>query len=55
MKDLSEEALAATTSRGGVVDVDVVVLGTDRLLNKRFLEYFSVHLHMVLSFHQVAL
>ncbi len=54
-KDLSEESLAATSSRGGVVDVNVVVLSTDRLLNKRLLEYLSIHLHMVLSFHQVTL
>lgn len=54
-KDLSEEALTASSSRGGVVDVDIVVLSTHRLLNERLLEYFSIHLHVVLSFHQVTL
>lgn len=54
-KDLSEEALAASSSGGGVVDVDIVVFGADGFLNKRLLEYLSVHFHMVLSFHQVTL
>lgn len=53
-KDLSEEALTATASRGGVVDVDVVVLSADRLLDKRLLEDLPVHLHVVLPLHQVA-
>lgn len=52
---LSEEALAAAAGRGGVVDVDVVVLGADGLLNERLLEDLPVHLHVVLPFHQVAL
>lgn len=55
IRDLSEESLASTTSRCGVIDVDVVVLGTHGLLNKRLLEDFSVHLHMILSFYEVAL
>lgn len=55
IRDLSEEPLASTTSRCGVIDVDVVVLGTHGLLNKRLLEDFSVHLHMILSFYEVAL
>lgn len=54
-KDLSEESLAATAGGGGVVDVDVVVLSADGLLDKRLLEYLSVHLHVVLSLHQVTL
>ena len=53
--DLPEEPLAATSSRGGVVDVDVVVLGTNRLLNERFLEDLAVHLHVIFPLHQVTL
>lgn len=53
--DLSEEPLAASTGRRRVVDVDVVVLGADRLFHKRLLEDFSVHLHVVLALHQVTL
>ena len=50
---LSEEALAAAPGRGGVVNVDVVVLSTDWLLHERFLKDFPVDFNMVLPFHQV--
>lgn len=52
---LSKETLAAPTGRGWVIDVDIVVLGGDRLLHKRFMKHFPVHFHMVLALHQVTL
>lgn len=52
---LTEEALAAPTCRGWVVNIHIVVFSTDWLLYKRLWENSSVHLHVVLSFHQVAL
>lgn len=52
---LSEEPLAASPSRRWVVDVDIVVFRTHRLLHKGLREHLPVHLHMVLPLHQVAL
>lgn len=52
---LPEESLAASAGRRRVVDVDIVVLCAHRLLHKRLLEDFSVHLHVVLALHQVTL
>lgn len=52
---LSKETLAAPTSRGWVIDVDIVVLSGDGLLHKRFMKHFPVHFHMVLALHQVTL
>lgn len=52
---LPEEPLAAPPSRGGVVDVDVVVLGTHRFLHEGFVEDLAVDLHVVFGFHQVTL
>lgn len=55
MAYLPEESLAASPSRGGVVDVDVVVLGTHGFLHKGLVEDFAIDLHVVLGFHQVTL
>lgn len=52
---LSEESLAAPSGRCGVIYVDIVVLGTHRFLHKGFGEHLTIHLYMVLPFHQVAL
>lgn len=50
---LSEEALTAPASWGGIVDVDVVILSRDGLFHERLLEHFSINLHMVLPLQQV--
>lgn len=50
---LAEEPLTASSCRCGVVDVDIVVLSTHRLLYERLLENLPIHLHMVLSLHQI--
>lgn len=52
---LSEESLAAPSSRCRVVDVDIVVLGTHRFLYEGFREHLPVHLDVVFPFHQVTL
>lgn len=50
---LPEEPLAAPASRGGVVDVDVVVLSTNGFFYKGFREHLPIHLHVVLRLHQI--
>lgn len=52
---LTEEPLAAPTCWRRVVNIHIVVFSTDWLLYKWLWENSSVYLHMVLSFHQVAL
>lgn len=52
---LPEEPLAAPAGRGGVVDVDIVVLGTHGFLHEGLVEDLAVDLHVVLGLHQVTL
>ena len=47
---LSEEPLAAATSRAREVDVDVVVLGRDRFLHEWFMEGYPVDFDMIFVF-----
>lgn len=52
---LSEESLAAPSSRCRVIDVDVMVLSAHGFLHERFRKHLPVHLNMVLPLHEVAL
>lgn len=52
---LPKEPLAAPPSRGGVVDVDVVVLGAHGFLHKGLVEDLAIDLHVVFGFNQVTL
>lgn len=53
LSHLAEEPLAAPSGRRRVIDIDIMVLSAHWLLHKRFLENFSINLHMVLSLNQV--
>ena len=53
--DFAEETLAATTGTCRKVDVDVVIFGIDRFLNKRLVKDGAVDLNEIIGFHYVAL
>lgn len=52
---LTKEALASSSSRAGVVDVNIVVLRTHWLLHKGLGKDSSIDLHLVFTFYQAAL
>ena len=54
VENLPKQSSAPTTGCLRKVDVDIVVLGVDRLLHKRFQVKLSVDLNGILSFQNIA-
>lgn len=51
---LPEKSLTSTSGRCRVINVNIVVFGTDRLFHKWLLENFPIHFHVIFSFNQAA-
>lgn len=52
--NLSKKSLTSTTSRGWIINVNIVIFCTDWLFYKWLLENFPIYFYMIFPFNQIA-